>query len=171
VFTGNPTAPTPAPADNDTTLATTAFVQAQKDSPVFTGNPTAPTPATTDDDTTIATTAFVKAVTARSRDESTATNLTFGAFCTNAGTSRMVRRGGVMFVNFDIAVSGGTVPPTGVIAVIPAQYRPAHPWRSNLATTSGAVIPILVNEVSGEVSVTVSVPASTVIGYISYPLP
>ena len=64
-FTGNPTAPTPATADNDTSIATTAFVKAQGyatlASPTFTGNPTAPTPATGDNDTSIATTAFVKA--------------------------------------------------------------------------------------------------------------
>jgi len=59
-FTGNPTAPTPSAADNDTSIATTAFVQAQKASPVFTGNPTAPTPATSDDDTSIATTEYVQ---------------------------------------------------------------------------------------------------------------
>jgi hypothetical protein len=68
-FTGNPTAPTPAQNDNDTSIATTAFVQtaitaatggkADLDSPALTGNPTAPTPPDTDDDTSIATTAFV----------------------------------------------------------------------------------------------------------------
>lgn len=64
-FTGNPTAPTPATADNDTSIATTAFVKAQGyaaiASPTFTGDPKAPTPATADNDTSIATTAFVKA--------------------------------------------------------------------------------------------------------------
>jgi len=64
-FTGNPTAPTPATSDNDTSIATTAFVKAQGyaplASPTFTGNPTAPTPTTADNDTSIATTAFVKA--------------------------------------------------------------------------------------------------------------
>lgn len=64
-LTGNPTAPTPAAADNDTSIATTAFVKAQAyatvDSPIFTGNPTAPTPAAGDNDTSLATTAFVKA--------------------------------------------------------------------------------------------------------------
>lgn len=46
VFTGNPTAPTPATSDNDTSLATTAFVKAQGyaplASPAFTGVPTVP---------------------------------------------------------------------------------------------------------------------------------
>lgn len=73
-FTGNPTAPTPAAVDNDTSIATTAFVKTQGyllpsditgkadlASPTFTGDPKAPTPATADNDTSIATTAFVKA--------------------------------------------------------------------------------------------------------------
>lgn len=66
VFTGNPTAPTPAGGDNDTSIATTAFVQSELSakaplaSPAFTGNPTAPTATAGDNDTTIATTAFVQ---------------------------------------------------------------------------------------------------------------
>ena len=64
IFTGNPTAPTPATSDNDTSIATTAFVKAQGyaplASPAFTGNPTAPTAALADNDTSIATTAFVQ---------------------------------------------------------------------------------------------------------------
>ena len=63
-FTGNPTAPTPASGDNDTSIATTAFVKVQGyaplASPAFTGNPTAPTAALADNDTSIATTAFVQ---------------------------------------------------------------------------------------------------------------
>jgi hypothetical protein len=73
VFTGDPRAPTPASGDNDTSIATTAFVKVQGyitsaaltgyaplASPVFTGNPTAPTPTFGDNDTSIATTAFVQ---------------------------------------------------------------------------------------------------------------
>jgi len=75
-FTGDPKAPTPATADNDTSIATTAFVRAAITtyspppdlsgyaplaSPLFTGDPRAPTPATADNDTSIATTAYVKA--------------------------------------------------------------------------------------------------------------
>ena len=90
VFTGNPTAPTPTSSDNDTSIATTAFVRtaintyavgsfngrtgnvtltaadvtgvggALVASPAFTGTPTAPTPALTDNSTTIATTAYVQ---------------------------------------------------------------------------------------------------------------
>jgi hypothetical protein len=80
-FTGNPKAPTPAVADNSTSLATTAFVAAgfmtpaqvaasyatvaslaayaPLASPALTGSPTAPTQAPGDNDTSIATTAFV----------------------------------------------------------------------------------------------------------------
>lgn len=70
-FTGNPTAPTPSNGDNDTSIATTAFVQsaiaslASLASPAFTGNPTAPTPLTSDNDTSIATTAFVQTLVAQ----------------------------------------------------------------------------------------------------------
>ena len=66
-FTGNPQAPTPAADDNDTSIATTAYVQgeiadrAPLASPVFTGNPTAPTPAVDDNDQSIATTGWVQA--------------------------------------------------------------------------------------------------------------
>ncbi|MCA2570707.1 hypothetical protein [Microcystis sp. M42BS1] len=64
VFTGNPRAPTPAPGDNDTSIATTQFVTAAitaaQNSPAFSGNPTAPTPSPGDNDTSIATTAFVQ---------------------------------------------------------------------------------------------------------------
>lgn len=61
------TATTPQTTDNDTSIATTAYVKnnlnnyATLASPVFSGNPTAPTPLSTDNDTSIATTAFVKA--------------------------------------------------------------------------------------------------------------
>ena len=66
IFTGDPQAPTPAPGDNDTSIATTAFVTAASAllaplaSPVFTGDPQAPTPALADNDNSIATTAFVQ---------------------------------------------------------------------------------------------------------------
>jgi hypothetical protein len=76
VLTGNPVAPTPSAGDNDTSIATTAFVYAANvamqsyiesikstkaniASPIFTGNPVAPTPSAGDNDTSIATTAFV----------------------------------------------------------------------------------------------------------------
>ena len=65
VFTGDPQAPTPATSDNDTSVATTAYVKANLASyaplasPALTGNPTAPTPTAGDNDTSVATTAFV----------------------------------------------------------------------------------------------------------------
>lgn len=76
LFTGDPRAPTPATADNDISIATTAFVKAQGyatttyvdaadalkaplASPTFTGDPKAPTPSVGDNDTSIATTAHV----------------------------------------------------------------------------------------------------------------
>ena len=75
-LTGNPTAPTASASDNDTTIATTAFVtgadttlaatlngslaaKANIASPTLTGVPAAPTPVVADNSTTLATTAFV----------------------------------------------------------------------------------------------------------------
>jgi hypothetical protein len=87
VFTGNPTAPTPTAGDNDTSIATTAFVTtavaavsggggAPINSPAFTGNPTAPTPSPGDNDTSIATTAFVTAAVALVPSQSVIDDLT-----------------------------------------------------------------------------------------------
>jgi hypothetical protein len=64
-FTGNPTAPTPTAGDNDTSIATTAFVAtsyAPLLSPSLTGTPTAPTAAAATNTTQLATTAFVQAL-------------------------------------------------------------------------------------------------------------
>lgn len=59
VFTGDPEAPTPLTADNDTSIATTQFVKnVLAGSPVFV-NPTCNTPAAGDKSTKIATTEFV----------------------------------------------------------------------------------------------------------------
>lgn len=65
-LSGSPTSTTPAPGDNSTRIATTAFVAgyAPLASPAFTGTPTAPTPAATDSSQTVATTAFVRAAVA-----------------------------------------------------------------------------------------------------------
>lgn len=66
-FTGNPLAPTPAPGDNDTSIATTAFVAASfapLASPTLTGSPTAPTQSANDNSTKIATTAYADAINA-----------------------------------------------------------------------------------------------------------
>jgi len=61
VFTGNPTAPTPALGDDDTSLATTAFAMHMQ-SPAFVGTPTAPTAVFGTSDTQLATTAFAAAL-------------------------------------------------------------------------------------------------------------
>lgn len=66
-FTGDPQAPTPLPGDNDTSIATTAFVTnalvayAPLASPLFTGDPRVPTPPNADNDTSIPNTSWVKA--------------------------------------------------------------------------------------------------------------
>jgi hypothetical protein len=70
IFTGNPTAPTPAPGTTGTRLATADFVitalasippSAPLDSPSFTGSPMAPTPPPGDSTGRLATTAFTAA--------------------------------------------------------------------------------------------------------------
>jgi hypothetical protein len=69
-LTGNPTAPTPSASDNDTSIATTAFVQTELGdyaplaSPALTGSPTAPTQSADDNSTKIATTAYADAAAA-----------------------------------------------------------------------------------------------------------
>jgi hypothetical protein len=73
VFTGDPRSVTPSLSDNDTSIATTAWVRGQNYAPVIslqnyaplfdpvlTGNPRSVTPPLADNDTSIATTAFVK---------------------------------------------------------------------------------------------------------------
>ena len=72
-FTGEPTAPTPAPDDISKKIATTEFVQtllggtdmsyyAPLESPAFTGKPTAPTADADVDDDQLATTSFVHSI-------------------------------------------------------------------------------------------------------------
>lgn len=77
-LTGNPTAPTPTAGDNDTSIATTAFVTggiatqhtadvalfAPLASPALTGTPTAPTQTALTNNTDIATTAYADAAVA-----------------------------------------------------------------------------------------------------------
>ena len=127
-FTGDPKAPTPATADNDTSIATTAYVQANLAnyatlaSPALTGNPTAPTPSTSDNDTSIATTAYVKANLAwthimKTADQST-TSASFAddntlQFAVAANTSYVFR--GVVSIDagaggFRLAVNGPAAP-------------------------------------------------------------
>ena len=65
VLTGDPKAPTPPVGDNDTSIATTAYVLAAGfaplASPVFTGNPTGPTPSLSDSSASLSTTGGVTA--------------------------------------------------------------------------------------------------------------
>ncbi len=87
VLTGDPRAPTPSAGDNDTSIATTAFVQgeiagkAPLASPAFTGAPTAPTQSSGDNSTKLATTAYADAaapwkVVKKTADQSVASNIT-----------------------------------------------------------------------------------------------
>lgn len=72
-FTGDAKAVTPAAGDNDTSVATTAFVatataaKANIAAPTFTGDAKAVTPAAGDNDSSIATTAFVQATVATAK--------------------------------------------------------------------------------------------------------
>jgi hypothetical protein len=82
-FSGTPTAPTAPATTNSTQVATTAFVQVQKDSPTFTGTPSAPTPETSSNSTRLATTEFVQNVVAASGtvdNTSRAVMFYFGSF-------------------------------------------------------------------------------------------
>ena len=73
VFTGAPTAPSPAYGTNGTQIATTAFVQGEKLSPAFTGTPTAPTAGAGTNNTQIATTAYTDGAVSNFNDIVTAT--------------------------------------------------------------------------------------------------
>jgi hypothetical protein len=105
-FTGAPTAPTPAPGDNSTAIATTAFVTAgfvptgglsgfaPINSPAFTGIPTAPTPTPGTNTGQLATTAFVTAAVVAS---------------TTGVASFNTRTGAVVLNTTDITTAGGAV--------------------------------------------------------------
>jgi Pectate lyase superfamily protein len=133
-FTGDPKAPTPATADNDTSIATTAFVKAQGylvstdlstyaplASPTFTGDPKAPTPAISDNDTSLATTAFVKNVTGGSRLYYNIKD--YGAVCdgttndlaavNNAVAAAVATGGGTVFFPPGTTLINGTISITG----------------------------------------------------------
>jgi hypothetical protein len=103
-FTGAPTAPTPAPGDNSTAIATTAYVTAgflssaaltgyaPLASPAFTGVPTAPTPTPGTNTGQLATTAFVTAAVVAS---------------TTGVASFNTRTGAVVLNSTDITTAGG----------------------------------------------------------------
>jgi hypothetical protein len=113
-FTGDPKAPTPAPGDNDTSIATTAFVnnavssKADLASPTFTGDPKAPTPTVTDSDTSIATTAFVESKIAQKRTWTSYTptlSLTSGAYTSANVSGKYMVAFGICHVQITLLVT------------------------------------------------------------------
>jgi hypothetical protein len=110
-LTGNPKAPTPLTVDNDTSIATTAYVRAAITafspppdlsgyaplaSPVFTGDPKAPTPTAGDNDTSIATTAFVTTAMA-------SVTPTLAAGAVGYGSAGNILTGVLANMSFDVA--------------------------------------------------------------------
>lgn len=117
-LSGAPTAPTPAPGDNDTSIATTAFVElvrstldsakANLASPTFTGDPKAPTATVTDNDTSIATTAFVESKIAQKRSWTSYTPIltaSSGTFTSAAVSGSYMVAFGICFVRINVAVT------------------------------------------------------------------
>lgn len=101
-LTGNPTAPTPAANDNDTSIATTAFVDtsfAKKASPTFTGVPLSTTAAAGTNTTQIATTAFVTGA--------------VGGYAADAIGTYAFAVQSFGFINYGATVSGGSLSPVG----------------------------------------------------------
>jgi hypothetical protein len=150
-FTGNPTAPTAAQGDNDTSIATTAFVAtavgasvvsfnartgavvlqtadltavggALLASPNFTGTPTSPTPTVGDNSQKIATTAFVTAA---------VNAITPGVNSFNG------RVGAVNLVANDVSAVGGAMIVSPAFTGTPTAPTPAQGNSSgNIATTA-----------------------------------
>ena len=133
-LTGNPTAPTPTAGDNDTSIATTAFVttadnlKANIASPTFTGNPTAPTPTAGDNDTSIPTTAFVTGAIA------TATGVSGFFTPTGSGLSSATflksyyfKKGNIltMYINISLVPSSANMSSTGSVT-LPNSYTIAN---------------------------------------------
>lgn len=145
-FTGNPTAPTPLAGDNDTSLATTAFVQtavvskAPLASPAFTGNPTAPTPAAGDNDTSIATTAFVQAAAAAAAASAPSAISLNGAAMQPAGGSQLSVTFGGAFIQ--MPGTAGSNPSAWASLVFPdgwATYN-VDAWWAPMTADAGTVI-------------------------------
>ena len=128
---GAATATTPATGDDDTSVATTAFVKAQAyatlASPTLTGTPAAPTAAASTDTTQIATTAYVKdqlgetaVITAqRSMTERT---ITAGAF--DLATGNLWTCGAIAIPNPTNGVAGQV----GVLRVTAAPTSFGNQW-------------------------------------------
>jgi len=145
IFTGDPQAPTPATADNDTSVATTAFVKAQGyaplANPVFTGDPQAPTPATADNDTSIATTAFVKAqgyaplASPTFTGDPKAPTPTAGDNDTSIATTA--------FVTAAVGASGGgSLPDSGRLTYVSATALKFAPFKGNKIKINGSLYTI-----------------------------
>ena len=114
-FTGTPTAPTPSTSTNNTSLATTAYVQnnlvsyAPLNSPALTGTPTAPTATAGTNTTQLATTAFVQA-----------------AITTNAGVTTFNGRNGAVTLNStDITGAGGALLNSPAFTGVPTSTTPS----------------------------------------------
>jgi hypothetical protein len=115
VLAGNPTAPTPSVSDNDTSIATTAFVTtavsnglsgsgfAPLASPIFTGDARAVTPTAGDNDTSIATTAFVTAA--------LPVAATAAEYIANSAPTKMLTPGAPWSAATPVALSGTSVTP------------------------------------------------------------
>ena len=124
-ITGAFTAPTPATADNTTTVATTAFVKAQLYatllSPALTGTPTAPTAAALTNTTQLATCAFVTA-----------------ADIASAGVSTFnTRAGAVVLTAADVTGVGGALLAGPTFTGVPAApTAAANTNTTQIATTA-----------------------------------
>lgn len=147
VFTGNPTAPTPAIDDDDFSIATTGFVKDQAyaplASPALTGNPTAPTPAPGDNDTSIATSAFVTAALLAKLGVTTSTSLAVPASSAwSISSQQWTRWGRFVMVTMTVVREGadlagtatGDVTNTSFATVADSSWFPA----STVGTDSGS---------------------------------
>ena len=155
---GAATATTPATGDNDTSVATTAFVKAQAyatlASPTFTGTVTLPsgtvatTPAATDDDTSVATTAYVKdqlGETAVITAQRSMTERTITANAFDLATGNLWTCGNIAIPNPTNGVAGqvGVIRVTAAPASFDTQWD--HPGGSYTAPTDfPAIAPFFV---------------------------
>jgi hypothetical protein len=144
IFTGNPTAPTPPRGDNDTSIATTAFVQdaltsqtgwAPINSPVFTGVPQGPTAAPGSNTGQLATTAFVKAAVTAATTGVASFNTRTGAVTLIAGD--ITSAGGALLAS--PAFTGVPTAPTATAGTATGQLATTQFVTSALAAISGGV--------------------------------
>lgn len=166
-FTGDPKAPTPATGDNDTSIATTAFVKAQGyltsapvtsvagrtgaitlavadvsgaaplASPTFTGTPLSTTPTTSDNSTKIATTAFVKA--------QGYTTVSGDRYSTTSTTSNSISNGTKTFT----VASGLSYTPTQDVTVAYTVDALNHHMHAQVVSYSGTTLVVDVAQHTG----------------------